>query len=262
MKKAKWLAAAAACVCAAVFMSGCSSLTGSYSSATEQNHKEKVLRVGSDLNYPPFEFEENGKPTGFDMQLIEAVADRMGAKVEVENITFSDLIAAVKDNKVDAVISGMEGTDARAKDLTFSDPYFDKAGYSILARADDEAVSGWEDLKGKVVGTQAGTRHTEISVDVGAERVQSFDQKENVIKALKDGTVEAAVLDTPVAMYYAKHDSGLKLAGEPKLSEKGLVIVVKKGNTELQKEINAALKSLREDGTYDSLYAEWFGSGK
>ncbi len=261
MTKAKWLAAAAVCAVLTAGLGGCSSLTGSYSDAAGQKKTDKVLRVGSDLNYPPFEMEENGKPTGFDMELIAAVADRMGAKLEVQNITFGDLITAVKDNKVDAVISGMEGTDARAKDLTFCDPYLE-AGYSILARKDDSAVQGWEDLKGKVVGTQMGTRHTELSIDFGAERVQAFDEKTNVIKALKDGHVEAAVLDAPVASYYAQHDGTLKTVGEPKISEKGLVIAVKKGNTALQKEINDALKSLKEDGTYDKLRADWLGEKK
>ena len=261
MKQRKWAALAAAGLCAVMLAGGCSSLTGSYSGAVREK-KEKVLRVGSDLNYPPFEYKADGKVTGFDMELIAAVADRMGAKLEVEDITFGDLISAVKDNKVDAVISGMEGTDARAKDLTFCDPYIEKAGYSILKNAADNSINGWEDLAGKVVGTQAGTRHTELSVDFGAERVQAFDEKENVIRALKDGRVEAAVLDTPVAAYYAKQDSALAVAGDPKFSAHGLVIAVKKGNTELQKEINGALKSLRDDGTYDKLYKNWFGGAQ
>ena len=261
MKQRRWAALAAAGLCAVMLAGGCSSLTSSYSGAVQEK-KEKVLRVGSDLNYPPFEYKADGKVTGFDMELIAAVADRMGAKLEVEDITFGDLISAVKDNKVDAVISGMEGTDARAKDLTFCDPYIEKAGYSILKNAGDDSIRGWEDLSGKVVGTQAGTRHTELSVDFGAERVQAFDEKENVIRALKDGRVEAAVLDTPVAAYYAKQDSALAVAGEPKLSAHGLVIAVKKGNTELQKEINGALKSLRDDGTYDKLYKNWFGGAQ
>lgn len=260
MRQAKWLAAA--CVGAALFMSGCGGLGGSYSDAAGQQKKEAVLRVGSDLNYPPFEYEDNGRPAGFDMELIAAVADRMGAKLEVENITFGDLIAAVNDNKVDAVISGMEGTDARAKELIFCDPYVEKTGYAVLKNAGDNAVNGWNDLAGKVVATQAGTRHTELSIDFGAVRVEAFDEKENVIKALKDGKVAAAVLDAPVARYYADHDASLAVAGDVKYSDKGLVIAVKKGNTELQKQINGALKSLRDDGTYDKLYKDWFGGAQ
>lgn len=92
--------------------------------------------------------------------------------------------------------------------------------------------------------------------------MQAFDEKGNVIKALKDGDVDAAVIDTPVALYYAKHDDALKVAGEPKVSENGLAIGVKKGNTELQKEINAALKAVKDDGTYGKMYAKWFGEMK
>ena len=74
--------------------------------------------------------------------------------------------------------------------------------------------------------------------------------------------MDAAVIDTPVALYYAKHDDALKVAGEPKVSENGLAIGVKKGNTELQKEINAALKAVKDDGTYGKMYAKWFGEMK
>lgn len=255
----KWMIAAAA-LTAAVLVGGCG-LGGSYSDAVSKNGKEKVLRVGSDTNFPPFEYKEDGKLSGFDMELIQAVADKMGAKLEVKDITFSDLIPAVKEGRVDAVISGMEATAARSKDLSFCDPYC-PAGYSILTEKSDDAIQGWDDLKGKVIATQTGTRHAEISIDFGAERVQAFDEKGNVIKALKDGDVDAAVIDTPVALYYAKHDDALKVAGEPKVSENGLAIGVKKGNTELQKEINAALKAVKDDGTYGKMYAKWFGEMK
>lgn len=258
MKKWNGAVLAAAALCAVFLAAGCD-LNKPYTEVAGSQKKEKVLRVGSDINFPPFEFEENGKTTGFDLELAQALADKMGAKLEVKNTTFSDLIPAVKAGKIDAIMSGMEVTDARAKDLTFSDPYFAKAGYSILVMKDGNEIHGWDDLKGKVVGTQTGTRHSEISIDFGAERVQAFDEKDNVLKALKDKKVDAIVIDAPVAMYYARHDEAVKTVGDPIISKGGLAIGVKKGNTELQKEINQALAAVKQDGSYDKLYEKWFG---
>lgn len=256
MKQWKW--AACACLCAAVLLSGCN-LSKPYSEVAGGQKTEKIFRVGSDVNFPPFEFEEGGKQTGFDLELAQALADKMGVKLQVDNITFSDLIPAVKENRVDAIMSGMEVTDARMKDLTFTDPYFAKAGYSILVMKDGNEIHGWDDLKGKVVGTQAGTRHAEISIDFGAERVQSFTDKDNVLKALKEKTVQAIVIDTPVAMYYMQHDQAVKTVGDPVISKGGLAIGVKKGNTELQKELNQALAAVKQDGSYEKMYQKWFG---
>lgn len=256
MKKSYLAVAAALALGSVVVLTGCSS-GKSYSESTGKQAKEKVLRIGSDISFPPFEFKEDGKQKGFDIELAEAVSKEMGAKLEVKDITFSDLIPAVKDNKIDAILSGFEGTEERAKDLSYSDPYL-PAGYSVLTTK-DSSVKDWGDLKGKVIATQTGTTHTAISVDFGAERVHAFEEKDNVIKALKEKKVDAIVVDTPVALYYAKHDDHLVVAGAPRISKTGLVFAVKKGNTELQKEINEALKKVKDNGTYDKIYKEWFG---
>lgn len=250
MKKAIILGAAAL---SAVLLAGC----GTEGVKPGETQKEKMFRIGSDLNFPPFEFEENGKAQGFDIELAEAVAKEMGAKLEIKNVTFGDLIPAVKENKIDAILSGFEGSPDRGELLTFSDPYMD-AGYSILTARDDNLIKDWDDLRGKVIGTQTGTRHTELSIDFGAQRVQAFEEKENVVKALDEKKVDAIVVDTPVALYYARHDDKVKLVGDPKTSSTGLVFAVKKGNTDLQKKINEALKAVKASGEYDRIYARWF----
>lgn len=253
MKKTIAIVCALGLAAGALF-AGC----GADKAAAPAPKKERVLTVGADINYPPFEFEENGKPVGFDIELGEAIAEKMGAKLEVKNVVFGDLITAVKENKIDAILSGFEGSEERGKLLTFTDAYM-PAGYSVVTLKDDNEVKDWADLSGKIVGTQTGTRHTELSIDFGAKRVQAFEEKDNVVKALEAKKVEAIVVDTPVALYYVKHNDKLKIVGEPKVSKTGLVLAVKKGNTELQKELNDALAAVKADGTYDKIYAEWFG---
>ncbi len=260
MKKMKW-ALAFAGLLALGLASGCGDTA---KPAPKAETPEKVLRVGTDIAYPPMEFkDEAGKVVGFEIDLAHAIADKMGAKLEIKDVTFSDLTQAAVDGKIDAIMADFEMTEERKKELTFSDPYIENPGYSILVKKDDTTIQDWKDLAGKVVGTQDGTRQTKESIDIGAERIHAFNQKENVLKGLQSGEVEAVVIDSPVARYYAgRKDSQFKIVGSEKPTGRPIAVAMKKGNTDLQKEINAALKALKEDGTIAKISDTWFGEQK
>lgn len=259
MKKMKWVMVAAS-MAALALTAGC----GTTQPAPKAEKPEKVLRVGTDIAYPPLEFkDESGKVVGYEIDLANAIGQKMGAKVTIEDVTFSDLQKAIEANKIDVIIADFEMTEERKKVLTFSDPYVETPGYAILVNKDDETIKGWDDLKGKVVGTQDGTRQTKESIDIGAQRIHAFNQKENVLKGLAAHEVDAVVIDSPVARYYASRpDSKFKIVGEEKPTGRPVAIAMKKGNTDLQKEINAALKAVKEDGTLDKISKTWFGEKK
>ena len=99
--------------------------------ASEQG---KVIRVGAETTFPPFEFVENEKYVGFDLDLADAIVKQMGAKMEFKSMGFDALIPAIQSNQIDLIASGMDATPERAKQVLFSDPYFTENGYVILLR--------------------------------------------------------------------------------------------------------------------------------
>ena len=118
---------------------------------------QEMLRVATDATFPPFEYSENGKRTGFDIELIEAIAKVMNRKVEWTDIDFKGLIPGLLANRFDVAASAIYITDERRKVVDFTDPYY-PGGLVIMTKKGDTSIKGPEDLKGKKVSVQVGTK--------------------------------------------------------------------------------------------------------
>ena len=173
---------------------------------------------------------------------------------------FDALIPAVQSGDIDMIAAGINATPEREKALDFSDVYFDKGGFITVVRKDNTTIHNMDELAGKTVGVQIGTVPADMAKAIPNTTVKEMDSNSNIFMELKAGTIDGAIIDNAVAMYYLKQgaDKDLKLVGEPTQSP-GTVLGVKKGNTELQQAINKALKELKEDGTYQKIYDKWFG---
>ena len=160
---------------------------------------EKVLKIGSDIAYAPFEFmDEQQKATGFDIELIKALGADMGyTKVNIETAAFDGLIPALQAGKYDAVISAMTITEKRAKSVQFSDKYFRAIQYIAMKKGSN--FKTLEDLKGKKVGVQLSTTGQEVVEKVGIEP-RKFDTTPDAMNDLLNGGVEAVVADGPVVL--------------------------------------------------------------
>ena len=235
-------------------------LAGCGSEKSKMTHDEGVLRVGSETTFPPFEFTEGDKYVGFDVDLSEAIAKKLGMKMEFKSMGFDALIPAVQSGDIDMIAAGINATPEREKALDFSDVYFDKGGFITVVRKDNTSIHNMDELAGKTVGVQIGTVPADMAKAIPNTTVKEMDSNSNIFMELKAGTIDGAIIDNAVAMYYLKQgaDKDLKLVGEPTQSP-GTVLGVKKGNTELQQAINKALKELKEDGTYQKIYDKWFG---
>jgi ABC-type amino acid transport substrate-binding protein len=257
-KKLKMMVAAGVVALAAIGIAGCGGSSGDKAAASSD---AKVIRVGAETTFPPFEFVENEKYVGFDLDLADAVCKEMGAKMEFKSMGFDALIPAIQSNQIDLVASGMDATPEREKQVLFSDPYFDKNGYIIVVAKDNNNIKDWADLQGKTVGAQVGTQHAKLAQEAGAGTVKQIDSIAQEFMELKAGTVDAIVLDNPVAMYYLKQgaDKDAKIVGTPKEGAP-MVMAMNKDNKQLQEDVNKALKTLHENGTYDKIYNKWFGS--
>lgn len=264
MLNKKWKALlAVGIMAAAVAVTGCGG-DSKKDAAPAKADGAKIIRVGAETTYPPFEFTEGDKYVGFDIDLADAVVKEIGGKMEFKSMGFDALIPALQSGQIDMIASGMDVTPEREKQVGFSDIYFDQSGKVIIVAKDNDQIKDWKDLEGKIVGGQVGTKQVELAQEAKAAQVKQFDSNSQAFMELNAKTVDAVVIDAPVGMYYLKQgaDKDLKIVGTPQ-ENAGFAFAVKKDNKQLQDDVNKALKALKDNGTYDKIYDKWFGaSGK
>ncbi len=253
----KYLFLAAASLAAASLMAGC----GSSSDNTSAKEEEKTtLIVGTEPTFPPFEFTEGDKYVGFDLDLVQAIGDKIGVKMEIKSMGFDALIPALQSGQIDIIAAGMDSTPERSKQVSFTDPYL-RNGYTVVVRKDNTTIHGFDDLQGLVVGAQVGSKPVDIATQYGAT-VKQYDANSQGWMELNAGTCDAVVIDRAVAQYYMTQggNESLKLVGEPILPPTGMAMAVSKDNPELLKKVNQALTDMKEDGTFAAIYKKWFGT--
>lgn len=222
---------------------------------------KKVLKVGTNADFAPFEFQsEDGKEyQGFDMDLIRAVGKEMGVEVEINNVNFDGLIPALEAGNIDACISGMTINDERKQKVLFSDAYY-KSGLSIIVAKDNDSIKKFEDLKGKKVAVQIGTTSAAEVKKIEGVEVKEFNSSADTFMELRAKGVDAVVNDRPVNDYYILKSGETNVKALPDLlTSEDYGIAVSKQNEATQKAINDALKKLKDNGEYDKIFEKWFG---
>jgi polar amino acid transport system substrate-binding protein len=225
-------------------------------SGEEEAGGGEPLTVGSDIPYPPFEQGKPGEYTGFDVELTEAIAEKMGRTAEFQDTSFETIFAFLGQGKFEAVASAATITPEREKTVDFSNPYY-LSEQAILVK-EGGSIKSVGGLNGATIGVQKGTTGEEFVEEKGeAGELRSYPTGPNAVNSLVSGTVEAVVIDIPVAENAVKETSGLEIsAAIPTEEEYG--IAVAQGETELLGEINEGLKESMEDGTYAKIYQKWF----
>lgn len=223
----------------------------------------KVYNVGTEPTFPPFEMLDSttGEITGFDIELLKAIAADQGFEIKVHSLGFDGLIPAVLTGKIDLSASGFTITEKRAKVINFSDPYID-AGIGVMKLTADDRIKSIADLKGKTVAVQIGTSGQKTAEDLQAQgkvaKVVVMDNSALAVTDLLKGRVDAVVNDIPVNVAYVKQSKGeLEMLPTP-LNTEQYGFVLDKKDTELLKQINQGLKNLRANGTYDKIYDKYF----
>lgn len=223
--------------------------------------KAKVLKVGTDAGFAPFEFQDevSKKYVGFDIDLIEAVGKQIGYQVQIQSMGFDGLIPALDAGNIDAIIAGMTITPERAKKVNFSKPYY-KSGLAIVVKMDNNTIKDFKDLEGKKLGVQIGTTGAMEAKKIKGATIREFNTAPEAFMELKANGVDAVVNDLPVNEYYiAKAGSkDAKVVGQPLNSEDYGIATAKK-NAELNEKINKALDELKKNGEYEKIYVKWFG---
>lgn len=258
MKSKSWLStllAALAVFAIAIFAAGCGSSDDDSTSSGGGGGGE-ALTVGSDIPYPPFEQGKPGNYTGFDVELMEAIAEKIGRTAEFQDTSFETIFRDVAQGKFEAVISAATITEEREKAVAFSDPYYLSEQAVLVKEGSD--IEGLSDLEGKTVGAQQGTTGLELGKEkANASEIRPYPEGPDAVNALKSGTVEAVIIDAPVAQNAVEESGGVEIA-EKVPTEETYGIAVALDNTELLDEINQGLKEVIDDGTYTTIYKKWF----
>ena len=217
-----------------------------------------VLTVGTNAEFPPFEFVgDDGQPDGFDMALIKAVGEKLGVKVEIENMEFSSLVSSI-GNKIDVAIAGMTVTEERKQTVDFSNSYYDAVQYVILPKGSE--LSTADDLVGKTIGVQLGTTGDFIASDIENSTVSSYNKAVDAVNDLINGRVDLVIIDkNPALVFEGKYpDDVVALDGAQFGFEvENYAIAMPKGDTALVDAVNKAVEDLKADGTFDKLVKQY-----
>lgn len=222
--------------------------------------EEGALTTCTHLPYPPFQFEREGEVTGFDVELMDLVAEELGVEQKIVDTPFETIKTGADLNagKCDVAAAGMTITDERKESLDFSVPYFD-ATQALLAKK-GSGITSLETAKDKKVGSQSATTGEDLVKAEGIDPV-SFETSDAELNGLKSGQVEVIVQDLPVVSEWLKDEANAdyEIVANLDTGEQYGFAVKKDGNDELLATIDEVITAAREDGRYDELYEKWIG---
>ncbi|NSW51299.1 MAG: basic amino acid ABC transporter substrate-binding protein [Anaerolineae bacterium] len=220
------------------------------------SQKSDVYTVGTDATFPPFEMMDDDKNLiGFDIELMEMIAEEAGIDIEFKNTSFDAMLAGMTTCQYDMAASAITITDERKETMAFSVPYIN-AGQAVVVAA-DSAITGVDDLVGKTIGGQLGTTGLMEAEAVVDATVKTYDSYELAFQDVANGQADAIIIDYPTALaYVALNEGKLKVVGEP-FTDENYGIVICKSNTELQEKVNAALTTLIAEGKVAELEQKW-----
>jgi len=222
---------------------------------------EKKLVVATDTAFVPFEFKQGDKYVGFDVDLWDAIAKELKLDYTLKPMDFSGIIPALQTRNVDLALAGITITEERKKAIEFSDGYY-KSGLQVMVRNNENNIKGISDLNGKVVAVKSGTGSVEYAkANIKAKDLRQFPNIDSAYMELGTNRADAVLHDTPNILYFI-HTAGkgrFKAVGDS-IEAQQYGIAFPKGSDDLREKVNGALKTLKENGTYNQLYKKWFGT--
>ena len=225
--------------------------------------QEGLMRVGMDASWPPFEYIDGstGQIVGLDVDLARAIGQRLGVEVELVNVGFDSLYDALYVGRFDAIVSALPYDPLLYADVAYSISYFNAGQVLVVSESANRRIGEVNDLTGKRLGVEWGSEG-----DVVARRLQrkieglsleNYMTPQDVLSALKEGEVEAAIADAVSAHQFIAAEGDVQVVGDP-LTDELYVIAVQLDSPLFLKAINEALVGVREDGTLERLQGKWF----
>ncbi|MEU0334503.1 transporter substrate-binding domain-containing protein [Streptomyces sp. NPDC006193] len=264
-RRTRFLAATTATAALVLAAAGCSSSdSGSGKTTVKGVHLAKAgqLTTCTHLPYPPFQSDVDGKVQGFDVSLIDLVAEDLGVKQKILDTPFENFKtgAFLNSGECDLAAAGMTITAERKKNVDFSDPYFEATQAVLVDRKSGLSSLADVKAKGRKLGAQAQTTGEDYVKGKGYDPI-SFESSDAVLNGLRTGQVQAVVIDYPVVQGWLKDKANadrFKVVDNLKTGEQ-YGFTVKKGNKALLAAVNKAIKDAKADGTYKKIYEKWIG---
>ncbi len=218
-----------------------------------------VLTMATNAEFPPYEFHDGGEIVGIDVEIAEAIAEKLGMTLEIEDIAFDSIIPEVDSGKADIGLAGMTVSEDRLKNVDFSEPYTTASQVIIVKNESD--IAGPDDLAGKYIGVQLGTTGDIYASDYEEEgsTIERYSKGFEAVQAMMQGKIDAVVIDLEPAKVFVSENEGIKILDEA-LTVEEYAIAVKKGNTELVEKLNGALAELKDSGELQAIIDKYISA--
>ncbi|PSW03736.1 arginine ABC transporter substrate-binding protein [Photobacterium lipolyticum] len=223
---------------------------------------QEEIKFAMEATYAPFEFvDENNQIQGFDVDLANALCEEIKAKCSFHNQAFDSLIPALKFRRYNAAISAMDITEARNKQVSFTDAYYDNAAAFIAL---DDNVTDQADLNGKRVGVQNGSTHQSYLLEqMASVTAVPYASYQDAFIDMQNGRIDSVFGDTAVVAEWFKTNDKLSYVGQPVTNTayfgNGFGIAINKDDQELVDKLNTALKTVKANGQYQIIFDKYFG---
>ncbi|ETX14417.1 ABC transporter substrate-binding protein [Roseivivax halodurans JCM 10272] len=220
---------------------------------------QDALTVGANVGNVPWEFQdESGEIVGFEVDLVKAVAEKLGREVEIVNIPFNGLFSAVQSGRIDIATSSITITAERLESVSFAQPYYDSDQSLTVASGGPASL---DEMDGKVVGVDTGSTGdmwaTEHSDEYGFSEIRRYEGLNPAMLDLAAGRIDGYISDIPALLYYSKDKPNIEVAQRIETGEQYSMMFAK--DSELASEVNDVITELKEDGTVAELHQKWFG---
>ena len=260
MKLKKLLALSLSAVMAATLLCGCGGskstdtaedATAAAGEATVSTVTDGVLTMATNAYFPPYEYYEGSEIVGIDAEIAQAIADKLGLELKIEDMEFDSIITAVQTGKADMGLAGMTVTEERLQTVNFSDTY--ATGIQSVIVKEDSDIQSLDDLTGKKIGVQLSTTGDIYATDdYGAENVEQYNKGADAILALTQGKIDAVIIDNQPALNFVDSNEGLRIL-DTEYVEEEYAACISKDNEALLEAVNGALEELKADGTIQSI---------
>ena len=223
---------------------------------------QEEIKFAMEATYAPFEYmDENNQIQGFDVDLANALCDVIEAKCSFHNQPFDSLIPALKFRRYDAAISGIDITEQRQKVVNFTDAYYENSAAFVALK---DKVADQNALQGKRVGVQNGSTHQSyLTEQMGKVTAVPYASYQDAFIDMQNGRIDSVFGDTAVVAEWFKKNDSLVYVGNPVTNAKyfgnGFGIALNKDNEALLNKLNAALKTVKDNGTYQQIFDKYFG---